>query len=478
MLRLDPLPIQFPPLEQTIQEDAEGGDFGVGLVGDGDVPIGTLVDVEPDLAPAHDHQQRILSVGVPDGGLDVLYPFPVHRQVGDPPVPVTDHASRGCGRLGREGTAEPIRDRVDRLQGVAGQFGEDDAVSTERPRGQADMGGHPFVPARPVAEPEDRDLFRPLHTPSNTPRRVTGFGSRALNLPSDDPSAVTCPEIETDLSGQTVLVTGATSGIGRETGLGLARLGADVLVHGRDVPRGRRAVRAIEATGAEAEFLPADFADLDEVRDLAGAVRDRVDRLDVLVNNAGAHVNHGELNEDGIERTFAINHLAPFLLTKELRGSIPDAGRVVTVASRVHRRGRLGLDRIRSVDGYDGFAAYARSKLANVLFTRELDRREPAIDSNCLHPGFVPGSALWRNASLPVRAFMRGLDSLPTVLVRPFATTPRAAAKTPIYLAASPAVAGVSGEYFVACERRRPAERARDDELARRLWEESLRMID
>lgn len=286
-----------------------------------------------------------------------------------------------------------------------------------------------------------------------------------------------CPTLAIDLRGTTVLVTGATNGIGRETALGLGRLGADVLVHGRDRARGAAVVADLKTLGSDAVFMPADFSKLDAVRDLAAAVREEVGTLDVLVNNAGAHFRTGQLGEKGIEQTFLVNHLAPFLLTKELLSSIREGGRIVTVASRVHRRAAMDFDRIRSLDGYDGFAAYARSKLANVLFTRELARREPDIDANCLHPGFVPGSGLWRDAGLPIRAVMMVLDRLPGAITR-FATPSVAAAETPVYLAASESVAGTSGEYFVECEPRSPSESARDDELAGRLWEESEAMIE
>jgi NAD(P)-dependent dehydrogenase (short-subunit alcohol dehydrogenase family) len=286
-----------------------------------------------------------------------------------------------------------------------------------------------------------------------------------------------CPTLTVDRRGTTVLVTGATSGIGRETALGLGRLGADVLVHGRDRERGSRLVADLQDRGSDAMFIPADFSDLDSVRKLAAAVREGVGTLDVLVNNAGTHFRSGQVSEAGIELTFVVNHLAPFLLTKELRSSIPDGGRVVTVASRVHRRATMDFDGIRSLEDYDGFAAYARSKLANILFTRELARREPDIDANCLHPGFVPGSGLWRDAGLPIRAVMMCLDRLPGTITR-FASASVTAAETPVYLAASEAVADTSGEYFVACEPRSPSETARDDELARRLWEESEAMIE
>lgn len=286
-----------------------------------------------------------------------------------------------------------------------------------------------------------------------------------------------CPTLEADLSGRTVLVTGATSGIGRETAVELGRLGADVLVHGRDRDRGSAVVAELRGLGAEATFFAADFSTLEAVRDLAADVKDMVDRLDVLVNNAGAHFQTGQVNETGIELTFLVNHLAPFLLTKELRPAIPDGGRVVTVASRVHRRGSMDFDRLRAVDNYDGFSAYARSKLANILFTRELAHREPDIDANCLHPGFVPGSGLWRDAALPIRMVMVLLDRLPNPVVR-FATSSVEAAKTSVYLAAGESVGGTSGKYFVECEPRQPSELARDDELAQRLWDESEAMIE
>jgi len=286
-----------------------------------------------------------------------------------------------------------------------------------------------------------------------------------------------CPTLEADLSGRTVLVTGATSGIGRETAVELGRLGADVLVHGRDRDRGSAVVAELRGLGTEATFFAADFSRLEAVRDLAADVKNMVDSLEVLVNNAGAHFQTGQVNEAGIELTFLVNHLAPFLLTKQLQPAIPDGGRVVTVASRVHRRGSMDFDRLRAVDNYDGFSAYARSKLANILFTRELARREPDIDANCLHPGFVPGSGLWRDAALPIRMVMALLDRLPNPVVR-FATSSVAAAKTSVYLAAGESVGGTSGKYFVECEPRQPSELARDDELAQRLWDESEAMIE
>lgn len=268
---------------------------------------------------------------------------------------------------------------------------------------------------------------------------------------------------DADLSGRTVLVTGATSGIGRETALALGRLGARVLVHGRNERRGAEVVRAVAESGADAGFLPADFADLEAVRALAAAVRDRVDGLDVLVNNAGAYFRRGRLTGDGIERTFAVNHVAPFLLTRRLLDAMPADGRVVVVSSDVHRRGDLDLAAATSVEDYDGFEAYARSKLANLLFAVELAERTER-PANACHPGFVPGSAVWRGTPLYVRAATGLLSVLPGV-----GATPAEGAVPPVYLAARPDL-DASGEYFEATQ---PAERsplADDPDARERLW--------
>lgn len=273
-----------------------------------------------------------------------------------------------------------------------------------------------------------------------------------------------------DLGDRTILVTGSTDGIGRETALALGRLGATVVVHGRDPQKGAAVVDRLEDTRGDGQFLPADFASLDAVRHLAEAVRDRVDRLDVLVNNAGAYFRRGGLTLDGIERTMAVNHAAPFLLTNQLLPIIPGGGRIVTVSSTAHyQASRTDLTRhaIESVARYSGTLAYARSKLANVLFTRELARRvDPA--ANTLHPGLIPGSGLWRVAPIWVRLSLGGLAVLPDWLMRRVADTPASGAETPVYLAAGDV--DTTGEYFVDCEPQQPSSAARDDELARRLW--------
>lgn len=277
---------------------------------------------------------------------------------------------------------------------------------------------------------------------------------------------------DVDLSGRTALVTGATSGVGRETALALARLGADTLVHGRNRAAGRETVEAVEATGATAVFLPGDFADPDAVDALAEAIRDRTDSLDLLIHNAGAHFDDGELIDAGAEsaeRTFVVNHLGPFRLTHGLRSILAPDARVVVVASAVHGRANGEFD-VRSVTEYDGLDAYARSKLANVLFAREVAGRLDGRAVASCHPGFVPGSGLWREASLPVRLAVGGLDRLPPGLTPGIVDDAAEAATTSVYLAASPEVADADGGYYADCARTEPETVARNGDCRAELW--------
>ncbi|KAB1196597.1 MULTISPECIES: SDR family NAD(P)-dependent oxidoreductase [Haloferax] len=275
-----------------------------------------------------------------------------------------------------------------------------------------------------------------------------------------------------DLSDRTALVTGSTSGIGRETALALGRLGATVFVHGRDRDAGRQVASAIDDAGGDAIFFRADLSEVETVHRLAAEIRARTDRLDILVNNAAANFSEGRLTDDGVERTFAINHLAPFVLTLDLRDLLPDDGRVVTVSSGVHPRADGSFD-VTTVDDYDGLDAYARSKLANILFTVELARRFDGPTANCCHPGLVPASQLWRDASIPIRLAVGLLERLPEPLTRRVIDTPATGAETSVYLAASPDVEGVTGQYFSDCAPKEPAPIATDDRLASELWKMS-----
>lgn len=281
---------------------------------------------------------------------------------------------------------------------------------------------------------------------------------------------------DVDLQGRTALVTGSTSGIGREAALALGRLGADVLVHGRDREAGRQVTDELERLDVDARFEAADFADVDAVRDLAAAVRDWTDDLDILVNNAGGLFRDGDRTALGVERTFHVNHLSPFLVTAELVAHLREGARVVTTASAAHRGTDLDLDRTTTLDGYSATWAYSHSKLANVLFSNELARRldaaERAVTANSLHPGAIPGSGFSRFLPGPLPAVVRLFDSVPGV------TSVADGAAALVFLGVSPRAAGVSGRYFSGQEPATPSAAARDTGAARRLWERSTALLD
>lgn len=274
------------------------------------------------------------------------------------------------------------------------------------------------------------------------------------------------------MTGRTVLLTGGTSGIGRAAAVQLGERGATVFVTGRDAERGKEAVADIEAVGGEGTFLQADFANFEQVRALAARVRERADDLDVLLNNAGVWLGERRLT-DGIEYTFAVNHLAPYLLTHELVDHLAPDARVVVVSSELHRRGRIHFEDLTLERGYSGGRAYAQSKLANVLFTRELARRLPdGRTANAVHPGVVPGSRITRHSSVTSRLLFGSLRLIPGVT-----TTESGGAEPLVYLAGSPDLAGVTGAYFDRTRETTPSAAARDDETAARLWAVSAELV-
>src|SRR5947209_3659209 len=196
------------------------------------------------------------------------------------------------------------------------------------------------------------------------------------------------------MTGKTVLVTGGTTGIGRATALGLARLGAHLAITGRDRRRAEDAAREIRAAGGgPVDVFVADLSSQSEVRRLADEVRQRLPRIDVLVNNVGGYWNTRHVTADGLERTLALNHLAPFLLTNLLLGRLQQSApaRVIAVSSHVQASGRIDFDDLQGERSYSGARAYSQSKLANVLFTYELARRlsAPSVTAHALHPGLV-----------------------------------------------------------------------------------------
>lgn len=272
------------------------------------------------------------------------------------------------------------------------------------------------------------------------------------------------------MSGEVCVVTGATSGIGKATAAALARLGTQVVLVGRDRGRGEAAAAELAAAGASPRLEIADLASMEQVRALAARLG-TLGRIDVLVNNAGLMAGQPRVTADGFDEVFAVNHLAPFLLTSLLLSKLtadPPA-RVITVTSAAHTAARLDLDDLQLEHGWESWRAYANSKLANILFTREFARRlrGTAVTANCAHPGMVR-TRFGREARLPMRAGV--------MLARPFMLSPQRGADTIIYLATSPEVAGQTGGYYVKRQRREPSQAARDDATARRLWQLSEEM--
>jgi retinol dehydrogenase-12 len=270
------------------------------------------------------------------------------------------------------------------------------------------------------------------------------------------------------LDGTTALVTGATNGIGRVTAGELARRGARVLFVARDRARGEATLAEIrEASGGRpTDLLLADLSSQREVRRLAQEVRERTPRLDLLVNNAGAIFDERAVSADGLEMTFALNHLAYFLLTLELLPILEEgsASRIVNVSSVAHERGSIDFDDLQAERGYSMWRAYQQSKLANVLFTRELARRlgGRGVTTNALHPGVI-ASGFGRNG--------RGFFSRFVALGAPLLASPERGARTTIHVATAPELAGVTGRYFSGCREKTPSKAAQDDAAALRLWQ-------
>jgi NAD(P)-dependent dehydrogenase (short-subunit alcohol dehydrogenase family) len=276
------------------------------------------------------------------------------------------------------------------------------------------------------------------------------------------------------MAGRTVLVTGGSGGIGKATALGLAAMGARIAIAGRNGDRSEGAADQIRAVGGgEVEVFVADLSSQSEVRRLAEEVLQRLSRIDVLVNNVGGYWNTRHVTADGLERTFAVNHLAPFLLTALLVGRLKQSApaRVVTVSSNAHALGRIAFDDLQGEVSYSGARAYSQSKLANVLFTYELARRLRAtsVTASALHPGVVRTSF---GAEDPGR-FQR----LFTPVIRPFMKSTARGAATSIHVASAPDLEQVTGRYFTNSKLKRSSKRSHDEADAARLWEMSADLV-
>lgn len=275
-------------------------------------------------------------------------------------------------------------------------------------------------------------------------------------------------------AGKRVLVTGGTSGIGLEAAVALARAGARVVIVGRDAARTHSAVDRIRdrTSGVSVDSLLGDFAVQASIRTLAAEYRARYDRLDILINNAGTVYDTRTLTVDGIEATFAVNHLGYVLLTELLLDLLVASApaRIVMVSSRGHYRGTMNFDDLGFEQGYAIMAAYCRSKLGNVLYTRHLARRvaDKGVLVNALHPGGV-ATNIWTGAPAWTQPFL--------AVAKLFMLTPEQGGRTLTFLAAHPDVEGRSGLYFEKNRERAPAPLALDDALADRLFLESARLV-
>jgi NAD(P)-dependent dehydrogenase (short-subunit alcohol dehydrogenase family) len=287
------------------------------------------------------------------------------------------------------------------------------------------------------------------------------------------------------MTGKVVVVTGATSGIGRVAAEKLAGMGARLVIVARDRARGAATLERLRSINRAAAHTIhyADLSRLAEMKRVAAEIAGAEPRIDVLVNNAGALFGSRQVTEDGFELTFATNHLAYFVLTlgllERLRASAPS--RIINTSSNAHEKATLDFDDLQSAKAYDarlwrtlwsggpGFKVYALSKLCNILFTRELARRLDGsrVTVNCFHPGFVDtrfGDESGGFISFGIRA------------AKNLAISPEKGAETLVYLASSPDVAQVAGEYFYRCRPAKPTRRAQDDAAARRLWQETARL--
>src|SRR6266849_555959 len=282
--------------------------------------------------------------------------------------------------------------------------------------------------------------------------------------------------VNTSMQGKACMVTGANSGIGKATALGLAQVGANVVMVARDRARGEVAQNEVKAKSGNnsVDLLVADLSSQQSIRQLVENFKQHYKQLYVLINNAGVFMLTRRETVDGLEITFAVNYLAPFLLTNllldVLKASAP--ARIVNVSSEAHENGYIKMDDLQAKKNYRPFRAYGQSKLALVMFTYELARRlqGTGVTANCLHPGFVATNIGQSGMGLASRIVTR--------LIFAFGISPQEGAKTSLYLASSPEVEGVTGKYFVKGIPQRSAPISYDESLQRQLWEKSVKLAN
>lgn len=270
-----------------------------------------------------------------------------------------------------------------------------------------------------------------------------------------------------EMLGKTVVITGATSGIGEIAADHLAQAGARIVFIARDRHRGAAILKHLNAVAGHTEHAAyyADLSKLSDLKRVGAEVAHGEPRIDLLINNAGALFNTRHVTEDGLEKTFALNHMSYFVLTNLLLDNLKSSGaRIVSTASDAHKGMKLDFSDLQAERGYSGFPVYGRSKLMNILFTRELARRiaGTGVTANCLHPGFV--ATRFGDES-------GGIVGIGVKLAKTFAITPEKGAQTIIHLASSPEVEGVNGGYFYKCRPATPSSAAQNDADAKRLWE-------
>ena len=278
-----------------------------------------------------------------------------------------------------------------------------------------------------------------------------------------------------DMKNKTVLITGATDGIGKITALELAKMGADVVIVGRNQEKTERVAAEIRSQldgSGSVDLIVANLASLAGIRSVAQQFKEKHNHLDVLINNAGAYFAKRQISPDGLEMTFALNHMNYFYLTSllldVLKASAP--ARIVNVSSAAHYGNTVDFDDLMREKKYKGYQVYGESKLMNIYFTRELAKRleGSGVTVNALHPGFVATNFGRSNG---------GIFNLVFKLAQIGAISPEEGAKTSIYLASSPDVAQISGKYFDKCEIKEPSKEANDDQAAAKLWQISEQII-